>query len=147
MLAPISRPNLPQTASAAIWRGIKGVCPRCGQARLFGKFLKPIAHCPACQQDWTGHQADDFPPYLSIFLTGHLIAPVLIMIGSSDTLSMSAMIGLAMVLAAIIMVSLLQPAKGGVIALQWWLGMHGFAPGGKVEAGAPLKGEPGSPWG
>jgi uncharacterized protein (DUF983 family) len=25
------------------------------------------------------------------------------------------------------MLGMLQPAKGGVIALQWWHGMHGFA--------------------
>jgi uncharacterized protein (DUF983 family) len=24
------------------------------------------------------------------------------------------------------MLGLLQPAKGAVIAMQWWLGMHGF---------------------
>jgi uncharacterized protein (DUF983 family) len=24
------------------------------------------------------------------------------------------------------MLGMLQPAKGGVIALQWWFGMHGF---------------------
>ena len=25
-----------------------------------------------------------------------------------------------------LMLALLQPAKGGVIAMQWWLGLHGF---------------------
>jgi hypothetical protein len=24
------------------------------------------------------------------------------------------------------MIGLLQPAKGAIIALQWWFGMHGF---------------------
>jgi uncharacterized protein (DUF983 family) len=45
------------------------------------------------------HQADDFPPYVSILLTGHLIAPVLILIGGSAALTMGAKIALAMVLA------------------------------------------------
>ena len=26
----------------------------------------------------------------------------------------------------VVTMALLQPAKGAVIALQWWLGMHGF---------------------
>jgi hypothetical protein len=35
------------------------------------------------------------------------------------------------------LISLLQPAKGGIIALLWWMGMQGFAARpGKVEAGA-----------
>ena len=29
-------------------------------------------------------------------------------------------------LATVMMIGLLQPAKGAVIALQWWTGMHGF---------------------
>lgn len=146
MLAPTTLPDLPQSLRAAIWRGVKGQCPRCGTAGLFTKFLRPVGHCPACHQDWSLHQADDFPPYVSIFLTGHLLAPVMIMIGGSAALSMGAKIGIAMVLATGLMLSFLQPAKGGVIALQWWMGMHRFAPGGKIEALAPPKGEPGSPW-
>jgi uncharacterized protein (DUF983 family) len=39
-------------------------------------------------------------------------------------------------LAAALIAAILQPAKGGVIALQWWLGLQGFAGhAGKVEAG------------
>ncbi len=147
MLAPLTRPDLPAKLSAAILRGIKGHCPRCGKGSLFGKFLKPVSHCSACHQDWTLHQADDFPPYISIFLTGHLLAPVMIAIGMSKTLSLGAMMGIAMAMAAAVMLAFLQPAKGATIALQWWLGMHGFKPGGRDEAEAPLKGAPGSPWG
>ena len=115
-------------------RGIKGRCPRCNQARLFAKYLKPVAACPSCEQDWTLHQADDFPPYVSIILTGHLIAPALILIGGSAALAMGVKIALAMVLAGALMLALLQPAKGAVIALQWWMGMHGFRPAGREEA-------------
>ncbi len=146
MLSPLTRPDLPATLSAAILRGVKGECPRCGKTKLFGRFLKPVADCPSCHQDWTLHQADDFPPYISIFPTGHLLAPAFIAIGTSE-LSMTAMIGTSMLLAAIMLIAFLQPAKGATIALQWWLGMHGFKPGGREEFAAPPKGAPGSPWG
>ena len=138
MPQPALRLDLPAKLSGALWRGIKGQCPRCGQARLFGKYLKPVAQCPSCQQDWTLHQADDFPPYVSIILTGHLIAPMLIVIGGSAALTMGAKIALAMVLAGALMLALLQPAKGAIIALQWWMGMHGFRPAGRDEVGASL---------
>lgn len=146
MLAPRIRPDLPRGLSAALWRGAKGECPRCGKTRLFGRFLKPVTHCSACHQDWSLHQADDFPPYISIFLTGHLLAPVLIAFGMSEALPMGAMIGLAMALATVVMLAVLQPAKGATIALQWWHGMHGFAPGGRAEVAAPPTGAAGSPW-
>jgi uncharacterized protein (DUF983 family) len=137
MLDPLPRLDLPLDLKGAVWRGIKGQCPRCAQTRLFGKYLKPVAQCTACNQDWTLHQADDFPPYVSIILTGHLIAPVLIVIGGSAALTMGVKIALAMVLAGALMLSLLQPAKGAIIALQWWMGMHGFRPAGRDEAAAP----------
>ena len=72
---------LPVTGWAAILRGLRGRCPRCGEARLFMRFLKPIPHCPQCGQDWTHQQADDFPAYVSIFVTGHLMAMLTILKG------------------------------------------------------------------
>ena len=41
---------------------------------MFPRLLKPFAHCPACGQDWTAQQADDFPAYIAIILTGHIMA-------------------------------------------------------------------------
>lgn len=127
-------PALPTSLKQAIARGIVGKCPRCEEGKLFARFLKPAPHCSACGQDWSHHRADDFPPYVSIFLTGHLLAPVIIALASSDALPLWACVALCMALGAAIMLALLQPAKGGIIALQWWLGMHGFNPAGRDEA-------------
>src|SRR3546814_13316213 len=66
---------LPASGWAAILRGLRGHCPRCGEARLFMRFLKPIPRCPQCAHDWTHQPADDFPAYVSIPVTGHLLAP------------------------------------------------------------------------
>ena len=67
--------RLPVSAWAALARGLRGRCPRCGEARLFRRWLKPLASCPACAVDWMPQQADDFPAYISILVTGHLLAP------------------------------------------------------------------------
>ncbi|HEX4848500.1 MAG TPA: DUF983 domain-containing protein [Novosphingobium sp.] len=147
MLAPTTRPDLPVSLTAAMLRGAKGTCPRCAAPGLFHRFLKPVSHCGACHQDWSHHQADDFPPYVSIFLTGHLVAPVLIALGMSDTLSLGVKLAIAMGLSSVLMLLFLQPAKGAILALQWWLGMHGFTPAGRDEALGPPKAAPGSPWG
>ena len=147
MLAPLPAPILPQTLRAALLRGITGKCPRCGEAKLFSKFLKPVAICPRCQQDWSHHRADDMPPYISILITGHVLAPLIIYFGAYSDIPMWQALAICLVLAAILMIGLLQPAKGGTITLQWWHGMHGFVPAGKAEAAQPARPASGGPWG
>ncbi|CAH0497543.1 DUF983 domain-containing protein [Novosphingobium sp. CECT 9465] len=133
---PLDRAMLPQGLGAALWRGIRGKCPRCGETHLFAKFLKPVERCRLCSQNWTLHAADDFPPYIAILLTGHIMAPVIIELGLHTALPGWAMMLIVAVMAVALLGTFLQPAKGGVIALQWWLGLQGFAGrAGKVEAG------------
>ena len=90
------------------------------------RFLKPIPLCPQCGQDWSYQQADDFPAYVSIFVTGHLMAPLIIALTRDTAMSVPALMAIVLPLAVVLMIGLLQPAKGAIIALQWWFGMHGF---------------------
>ena len=124
--APPANAELPESGWGAIHRGACGRCPRCGEAKLFRAFLKPVDHCSACRQDWTHQQADDFPAYVSIFLTGHIMAPVIIALVQDTKLSLPALAAIIVSLMIGLMILFLQPAKGGIIALQWWFGMHGF---------------------
>lgn len=117
---------LPSSGWAALLRGARNRCPKCQEARLFPRFLRPMALCPHCGQDWTHQRADDFPAYVSILLTGHLMAPLIIALVRDADLSMAALVAIILPLAMGLMIGLLQPAKGAIIALQWWLGMHGF---------------------
>jgi uncharacterized protein (DUF983 family) len=55
-------------------------------------------------------------------------------------LSVAALVAIVLPLAMILMIALLQPAKGAIIALQWWFGMHGF----QKKRPAPVDGETGS---
>jgi uncharacterized protein (DUF983 family) len=146
MLAPDKRPALPASLSAAILRGIKGQCPRCGEARLFRAFLKPVDHCPACRQDWTRQRADDFPPYISIIVTGHLMAGPIIYLGAVSAVPLWQAMTICLLMATALMLAFLQPAKGGTIALQWWHGMHGFAPSGHDEVARAEQPGGSGPW-
>ena len=71
-------------------------------------------------------RADDFPAYISILLTAHVLAPILVLANNRYELSTLAFELLAIPLALLFLILFLQPAKGAVIALQWWHGMHGF---------------------
>ena len=126
MNQPVPPAAFPASLAPAARRGARGTCPRCGEARLFARWLRPTGQCPRCGQDWTLHVADDFPPYVSIFVTGHLMAPLLIWLVLERHFSTLAAAAVIVPCAIIVMLGILQPAKGAIIALQWWLGMGGF---------------------
>lgn len=132
---PLPTPTLPRSFWEALARGVRFRCPRCGGGSLFRKWLKPREACPTCGLDLTPQQADDFPAYIAIFVTGHLLAPVIIMLVRDYDLSPGVIAALILTLATAMILALLQPAKGGVIALQWWNGMHGF----QQERAAPIE--------
>jgi uncharacterized protein (DUF983 family) len=117
---------LPESYRFAALRGLRGHCPRCDRTRLFRAWLKPVDRCAACAQDWSLQRADDFPAYISIFVTGHLMAPLVIMLIGDLGLSAWATLAIVLPLACVLMLGLLQPAKGAVLATMWWTGMGGF---------------------
>ena len=64
------------TIGTALWRGLRGQCPNCGEGRLFRKFVKVADACDRCGEDFHHHRADDFPAYLVIILVGHIVVPL-----------------------------------------------------------------------
>ncbi|MCJ8157535.1 DUF983 domain-containing protein [Sphingomonas sp. LaA6.9] len=121
----MSERNLRQAAL----RGLKGQCPSCGETRLFGRFLKPVEHCPSCGQGWQHHQADDFPAYLVILLLGHLLVPIVIEVNLLLDPPMLFQMLFWPFLCGVVALLLIQPMKGVVIAWQWARRMHGFEKG------------------
>jgi uncharacterized protein (DUF983 family) len=120
----------PRPAGPALLRGLGNRCPCCGEARLFGHFLKPVAACPACGEDWSHQSADDFPAYLVILVLGHVLLPIVIEANHLFAPSMGVQMAPWPVLAGTLALLLIQPAKGAVIAFQWARRMHGFGTAG-----------------
>lgn len=114
---------------SAVLRGARGDCPACGQAALFRHFLKPVGHCDACGERWSGHQADDMPAYLVVLALGHILVPALVAAHLSFAMPMWAEMLIWPGMAVILAVIMIQPAKGAVIGFQWARRMHGFAGG------------------
>ncbi len=67
------------TTMGAIFRGWRKRCPGCGEVPLYRKFLKQIETCPNCSSELGRIRADDFPPYLTIIVVGHIIVPLIVM--------------------------------------------------------------------
>ena len=113
--------------NTAVRRGLMCRCPRCGEGRLFGKFLKVAPECSPCGQEFHHHRADDFPPYIVMFIVGHLLGyGVYVAEMKFEGLPMWLHALLWPTLAIVLCLGLLQPVKGAVVGLQYALGMHGF---------------------
>ena len=57
----------------AAWRGFKGTCPRCGEAKLFRAYLKPVKACASCGAPWEEVRADDGPAWATMLVVGHVL--------------------------------------------------------------------------
>jgi uncharacterized protein (DUF983 family) len=107
----------------SIWSGIKrGLgrhCPNCGVGRLFSGYMKIRIPCEVCGSDNTIYPSDDFPPYLTILVTGHFLVPLFMW--SDRAYEPSVWLQAAIWLpATVIMCLLLLPfMKGGTIGLCW----------------------------
>jgi uncharacterized protein (DUF983 family) len=108
-------------------RGLRSRCPACGEGHLFRAFMKVADHCEKCGEPFRYHRADDFPAYLVIVLVGHLVLPLVLYVETafSPPYWVHALLWLPLVMG--LALGLLQPIKGLIVAMQWHMGMHGFA--------------------
>jgi uncharacterized protein (DUF983 family) len=130
---PILAPDPSVGATQSLRRGLLGRCPACGHGRLFGRFLKVVDHCDACGEPMHHHRADDFPPYIVMFLVGHVIVWGILQAEMRFEAPLLLHLLLWPILAILLSVLLLQPVKGAVVGLQYGLGMHGFAAAGRRD--------------
>ena len=126
----------PPTLTQAIIRGLKSRCPKCGEGRLFGKHLKVVDKCSACEEEYFHQRADDFPAYIDIMLVGHILVPLSVSVETHFHPSYFVHLALWLPLTIVLTVGLLQPVKGMVVAIQWFAGMHGFAPAKEARLAA-----------
>jgi uncharacterized protein (DUF983 family) len=111
----------------AIGRGTACRCPRCGQGKLYRRYLKLADKCSHCGLDLTEARADDFPPYIAIFIVGHVLVGYMLHAEMSGPVDPMFYVWTMVPLSVVLPVILLPFIKGAVVGLQWAMGMHGFA--------------------
>jgi uncharacterized protein (DUF983 family) len=112
---------------ASVKRGLLNRCPACGRGRLFPAFLKVTDSCDDCGVALHHQRADDLPPYIVIFIVGHVVGYGILTAETRFDVPMWLHLALWPGLTLILSLLLLQPVKGAVVGLQYALGMHGFA--------------------
>jgi len=114
-------------ARQALLRGLRGRCPACGEGNIFYKYLKVNSACPSCGEELHHHRADDAPPYMTIFIVGHVIGTgMLLTEGYWPDAPIWLHIAVWPTLTVLMSLWLLPIVKGALIAYQWALRMHGF---------------------
>jgi len=102
-----------------LYRGIRRRCPCCGKGKLFSGYLKQNNQCEVCGEDFSDIRADDAPPWLTILITGHLLAPLVLYFVKNDPLPEVIELGLLVTAILICIGGILPFAKGFFIAAIW----------------------------
>jgi uncharacterized protein (DUF983 family) len=112
----------------AIGNGLLCRCPNCGKGKLYRSYLKLNSSCSECGLDFSEARADDFPPYIAIFIVGHVLVGWMLHAEMSGPVDPMLYVW-TMIPAAILLPLIMLPSiKGGVVGLQWANYMHGFDP-------------------
>lgn len=122
----------------AMWRGACGKCPNCGKGRIFRAYIKVADTCNVCGEELHHHQADDAPPYFTIFIAGHFVVPLMLAVETTFAPALWIHLAIFLPFTAALCLALLPVCKGAVVGLQWALYMHGFDPNSEEAASAKL---------
>lgn len=107
----------------ALLRGARGLCPSCGEGRLFRGYLRVVPECAHCHAPLGLARADDAPPYFTILLLGHVLVPLMILVERDWQPSMWLEGAIFLPLAVVLSLLLLRPVKGAMVGLMLRLGM------------------------
>ena len=74
-------PDMPsRSVKKSIKRGWLLKCPACGKGKLFLGYLTVNSSCDICGEELYHHRADDGPAWVTILITGHIIAPLMLFV-------------------------------------------------------------------
>lgn len=109
----------------AIKRGLGRKCPNCGKGALYKGYLKATDACTNCGEHFADIRTDDFAPWLTIILLGHLIVPMMLEVERHLSPPMWVQVSIWIPLTAILVLALLPTAKGVCLGLMWSLRLKG----------------------
>ena len=108
-----------------IARGLTRRCPGCGEGAVLKGYLERLPSCDICKTDFSRISADDGPAWATLIVVGHVLAPLLVVLGRDERVPVWA----AIVILAVLMLAgvwwTLPRAKGLFIALIWRTGATG----------------------
>lgn len=113
------------TILSSMGRGFKRKCPHCGEGKVFKGYLKLSNNCSNCKAPVGEIRADDLPPYLTIFLVGHIIVPALVYVEAVYHPPMWMQMAIWPSLTLLLTLGILPFMKGAAVGLMWHLKLKG----------------------
>jgi uncharacterized protein (DUF983 family) len=111
----------------AMWRAARNKCPQCGEGKLLAGYVKVEESCSSCGLSFSGHRADDAPPYFTMMIVGHIVIPLALELKRHVHPPLALQFLLWTFVMGIMTWWLLPKVKGALIGLQWANRMHGFS--------------------
>ncbi|HUN39154.1 MAG TPA: DUF983 domain-containing protein [Acetobacteraceae bacterium] len=108
-----------KTIWTGIRRGLALRCPNCGRGRLYAGYLRIRSPCEVCGTDNTMYPSDDFPPYVTILLSGHIIIPSFIVTDNAYALPFWIEGAIFLPITLILCLLMLPVTKGATVGLCW----------------------------
>ncbi len=117
--AGLPLPTLPR----ALWRGACSRCPACGQGRLFASWLRVASVCEMCAAPLGLINADDAPPYFTVFIVAHVVIGALVALDRVVVLSVGTEMLIFLPATLALVLVLIRPVKGATVGLMMKLGL------------------------
>lgn len=99
--------------------GLKGVCPRCGEGRLFDGFLSLKPNCEACGLDYGFADAGDGPAVFVIMIIGFVVVGMALWTELTFEPPLWVHLFLWAPVTLVLCLALLRALKGVLITLQY----------------------------
>ncbi|WP_423141846.1 DUF983 domain-containing protein [Parablastomonas sp. CN1-191] len=99
--------------------GLKGLCPKCGQGRMFQSWLKVSDRCEVCGLDYRFASPDDGPAFFSLTFVAFPLLFFIVWLQVAHGVSIPVLILIAVPLMGLGCVLPLRPIKGWLVASQY----------------------------
>lgn len=104
---------------AALRAGVFGRCPKCGQGKLYAKYLLIADKCGACGADFSMADSGDGPTVFVILVVGALAVPFVLVLQLAFGLPLWLVATAGLLFTAGLSFVLLPVFKGVLFTLQW----------------------------
>lgn len=109
----------PRELGKALRRGAAGLCPKCGEGRLFDGFLSLHTACDHCGFGIHRHAPAAGPAFLSAAIASLFVVPILALTAAITGPHPAVLAGVALAILPLLSVLLLRAIKGAMVGYLW----------------------------
>jgi uncharacterized protein (DUF983 family) len=115
--AHVVKPDV--AAPSPVVTGLKGCCPSCGKGRLFAGYLTLRPRCDKCGLDFAFADSGDGPAFFVMSIVGIVVIALALWVEFAYEPPIWLHMVIWSVLAIVLSLALVRPAKGLMVALQY----------------------------